>query len=263
MNIVQRIKRKIARTHFLFQTKNHRTETRLACRKLGTNYGGGYVPEEIIEKGSTCICAGAGEDISFDLELARRFSCRILIVDPTPRAKSHFNKVLECLSNPSTMPADSDDGIPYDLEDIDFGKIEFVDRGIWKENKKMKFYAPKNPDHVSHSILNCQNTLEFFEADCVTPATLIGDFGLQGIEVFKLDIETAEYDVIEQMMHEKTGRRYCVSSTTRAITRSTKSGGPAFATVSVRSKAMGMRFVMSTRSISLSSTIPGFLHCNF
>lgn len=205
MNIVQRIKRKIARTHFLFQTKNHRTETRLACRKLGTNYGGWYVPEEIIEKGSTCICAGAGEDISFDLELARRFSCRILIVDPTPRAKSHFNKVRECLSNPSTMPTDSDDGIPYDLEDIDFGKIEFVDRGIWKENKKMKFYAPKNPDHVSHSILNCQNTLEFFEADCVTPATLVRDFGLQGIEILKLDIETAEYDVIEQMMHEKIG----------------------------------------------------------
>ena len=67
----------------------------------------------------------------------------------------------------------------------------------------MKFYAPQDPKHVSHSILNCQKTLDFFEADCVTPATLVRDFGLQGIEILKLDIETAEYDVIEQMMREK------------------------------------------------------------
>lgn len=202
MNIIRRIKKKISRIYFLIQARNNVTKTHLTFRKFGTNYGGWYIPAEIIDKGSTCICVGAGEDISFDLELARVLSCRILIVDPTPRAKKHFDELLYCSDVSSAKPANNNITTSYDMEGIDLTKLKFVDKGIWRENERVKFYAPKNPDHVSHSILNCQNTLEYFEADCVTPATLVRDFGLQGIEILKLDIETAEYDVIEQMMRE-------------------------------------------------------------
>ena len=54
---------------------------------LGTDYGGWIVDLDMIPQGSTVISAGVGEDISFDLELINRYSCRVIGIDPTP--KSH------------------------------------------------------------------------------------------------------------------------------------------------------------------------------
>src|SRR5690606_25746429 len=55
--------------------------------KLGTRYGGWYVPSDLLNAQSICYCIGAGEDISFDIELINRFDCHVYTFDPTPRAQ--------------------------------------------------------------------------------------------------------------------------------------------------------------------------------
>ncbi|HML19507.1 MAG TPA: hypothetical protein PKD74_02920, partial [Candidatus Dependentiae bacterium] len=37
--------------------------------RLGSKYGGWVIPDKYITETSLCYCVGAGEDISFDLEL--------------------------------------------------------------------------------------------------------------------------------------------------------------------------------------------------
>ena len=61
--------------------------------KLGTEYGGWYVPTSLIEKGTICYCVGAGEDISFDIDLIRNFRSEIFVFDPTPRSISHIESL--------------------------------------------------------------------------------------------------------------------------------------------------------------------------
>ena len=63
--------------------------------KLGTNYGGWYIPNELeLDENSIIYSAGAGEDISFDLKLQMLTDCHLIMIDPTERAKIHYNEVL-------------------------------------------------------------------------------------------------------------------------------------------------------------------------
>src|SRR6185436_1131907 len=59
-------------------------------KKLGTAYGGWYVPVSLLSTNSICYCVGAGEDISFEVELINQFNCNVYTFDPTPRARKHF-----------------------------------------------------------------------------------------------------------------------------------------------------------------------------
>lgn len=54
---------------------NHKLE------KLGSKYGGWIVPVDILDKNSICYCVGVGEDITFDLELIKRFDCQVYAFD--------------------------------------------------------------------------------------------------------------------------------------------------------------------------------------
>jgi len=50
--------------------------------ELGTAYGGWKIPEGSVQAGQVCYCIGAGGDISFDLELMRRYGAVVRAVDP-------------------------------------------------------------------------------------------------------------------------------------------------------------------------------------
>ena len=57
---------------------------------LGTYYGG----YDIYDSNSINIVlsCGLGEDASFDVELINKYNCKVIIVDPTPRAITHLSK---------------------------------------------------------------------------------------------------------------------------------------------------------------------------
>lgn len=74
---------------------------------------------------------------------------------------------------------------------------------MWDHEEKLRFYTPKNPDHVSHSALNLQNTEEFFEADVDRLANIMQKNGHTHIDLLKLDIEGAEYKVVNSIIEDK------------------------------------------------------------
>jgi FkbM family methyltransferase len=144
--------------------------------RLGTEYGGWWLPEFVLRPGAVAYCAGAGDDISFDLALHDR-GMRVVTIDPTPRAVSHANVV-----------APKSD------------RFAFVPVGLWDTVTELKFYYPRNLEHVNYSILNLQRTSEYFTAEVKTLRKLMDDLGDNYIDVLKLDIEGAAPRVIESFI---------------------------------------------------------------
>src|SRR5437867_11219048 len=65
--------------------------------KVGSDLGGWYIPTHLLNSNAVCYCVGAGEDISFDLELVGRYGCSVFTFDPTPRALKHLNSLREII----------------------------------------------------------------------------------------------------------------------------------------------------------------------
>lgn len=144
--------------------------------RLGSAYGGWWVPAAILRPGTTAYCAGAGEDITFDLALYEH-GCSVTVFDPTPRAIAH---VL------STAPQDP--------------RFRFLPVGWWSTSQELRFFAPTHPEHVSHSVVNLQGSTEWFSAPVRPVAELMTELGDTKVDLIKMDIEGAEQEVLTSML---------------------------------------------------------------
>jgi FkbM family methyltransferase len=95
-------------------------------------------------------------------------------------------------------------------EDISFESVSYVtatvdgnDRftflpvGLWSTDSTVEFFVPANAGHVSHSILNLQKTNDSITATCRSLQSLMRELGHHRIDLLKLDVEGAEYEVLE------------------------------------------------------------------
>jgi len=140
------------------------------------------------EGASWCVCPsmlsetgivysfGVGEDISFDLELIRRFGLRVHAFDPTPRS-------IEWVRS-QTLPRE----------------FVFHPWGVADTDGKRKFAAPLNPAHVSHTILQRNTPWPSIEVSVQRLQTILRSLGHEEVHVLKMDIEGAEYEVLENML---------------------------------------------------------------
>jgi len=178
------------------------SKTKLIQKKFGTSYGGWVIPVNMLDSKAICYCVGAGEDISFDIELARNFQCMVYIFDPTPRAKVHFEELNNRIKKGLIMAINNDESQYYKIKPEELNYLFFQPIGVWSENQVMKFYPPKNPVHVSHSLLNLQKTVDYIEVDCKKISTIMLSLGHEKITLLKLDIEGAEYQVVESLIND-------------------------------------------------------------
>ena len=170
--------------------------------RLGTQYGGWSIPKDLcLTQTSVCYLAGAGEDISFDCELAARFQCKVRIVDPTPRAVQHFENLRSAVKAGTAFPINNSKTEFYRLTAADLERVSFIPVGLAGQDGELKFYLPKNPEHVSCSTVNLQKTTEFFTAPCYRLSTLMAQLGDRTVDLLKMDIEGAEYSVIDDLLN--------------------------------------------------------------
>lgn len=170
--------------------------------RMGSHYGGWTIPKNLLTKNSICYCVGAGEDITFDIALIREYGCKVYSMDPTPRAIEHVTRVKNSLQTKEKVVA-LPEKIIYAVSESILNNLFFVPLGLWHENKTMKFYAPNNALHVSHSITNIQKTSNFFIAKCTRLSLLMRSLGHKKLDLLKLDIEGAECMVIDTIIQDK------------------------------------------------------------
>jgi FkbM family methyltransferase len=148
--------------------------------------------------------AGLGEDASFDIAMAAKYAANIIVVDPTPRAIAHFNAIVARLGRPAETAIAGRgriDPAAYDLSAIQPGQLALVQKALWSApGETMKFFAPKNPAHVSHSLVDYQHDYaqagEHIEVVTTTIEEIVADFGITRVPLIKIDIEGAEVAVL-------------------------------------------------------------------
>jgi FkbM family methyltransferase len=199
---------------------------------LGTPYGGWTFVDDGYLRNSVIISAGLGEDASFDVEFATRFDAKVIVVDPTPRAIVHFRKIAARLGEHAAAPYSNDGNQPveaYDLGALNAGSLQLVPRALWNEEKKLRFYSPPNPKHVSHSVINYQNDYrndtQFIEVDSMTVAGLLKYLSITDFCLIKLDIEGAEVEVLLDMMKDRIFPKQVLVEYDELNVRSGKSKG--------------------------------------
>jgi FkbM family methyltransferase len=148
-----------------------------AC--LGNERAEWYVCPDGLSNQSVVYSFGVGEDISFDLELIRRFGVRVHAFDPTPRSIAWMQS--------QTLPA----------------QFDFHEYGIGAVDGNLMFRPPKNPKFVSYSVLSQGSTAPAIEAPVRRLATIMKMLGHDEIDVLKMDIEGAEYDVLGDIIASK------------------------------------------------------------
>jgi len=118
---------------------------------------------------------GVGEDISFDLALIRRFGLQVHAFDPTPRS-------IEWVRS-QTLPHE----------------FVFHPYGIANADGLRKFAPPVNPNHVSHTILERNTARPAIDVPVCRLPTILKSLGHAKIDLLKMDIEGAEYEVLADM----------------------------------------------------------------
>lgn len=154
-----------------------RPRIRLDTEFHGSSYGGWAIRKDGLSDRSCVISVGIGEDASFDLSLIARYRCRILALDPTPKA------------------------IEWVRRNISSPLFQFEPLALSDSDGELRLYLPKNATHVSASMRQSDhNRNTFFEVPCIRVSTLLGKFGCSRVDVLKMDIEGAEYGVIRDMV---------------------------------------------------------------
>jgi FkbM family methyltransferase len=153
-------------------------ELSVPCVHLGSDYGGYAVVLERLAPGALVYSFGLGEDISFDLALLGRLDCRIFGFDPTPRSIAWVRA-----QNPPSA-------------------FEVRELGVADYDGVASFAPPKNPEHVSHSLLDGAGAdpgarVEF---QVRRLSTLMAELGHTSLDLLKMDVEGAEYGVIEDLL---------------------------------------------------------------
>lgn len=145
--------------------------------RLGTAYGGWWVPRSVLRDGAVCWCAGVGTDVSFDLALVSA-GCRVWAMDPTPRSVAWVAT--------QTFPEG----------------FTFLPVALWREDTTLTMYAPRDPSHVSYSAGDIQGTGEAVEVPARSVASLARELGHETIDLLKMDIEGAEGPVLDAMLRD-------------------------------------------------------------
>lgn len=139
-------------------------------------------PTELSEK-SVVYSFGVGEDISFDLELIRRFGVTVHAFDPTPRVVRWIR----------AQP------VPE--------KFIFHEYGIADSDGSTRFFPPDDPSHVSHSMVHRNATVAGIEVPVYRLTTIMHMLGHDSIDVMKMDVEGCEYPVLRDLLSSQPSVR--------------------------------------------------------
>lgn len=145
----------------------------------GNCYGGFYLIPDILNENSIVYSFGVGKDISFDLSIIGKYNCQVFAFDPTPVS-------VEWVQSQKTP-----------------SNFTFFNYGIDTQTGTSIFYINKNPKTISGSVLN--NYITNDSVKIVVPMksfqSIVQDLNHNHIHVVKLDIEGAEYSVLENILN--------------------------------------------------------------
>ncbi len=153
-----------------------RPDVSCAQERFGSAYGGWSVAANQLTAQSVVYSFGIGEDASFDTALIDKYGLVVHAFDPTPRSLAWVQA----------------QGLPAQFVMHAYG-IAAVDGSV-------AFHPPENPRHVSHTMLGRPATAaQAIQVPVKRLATIMRELGHSQIALLKMDIEGAEYEVLDDI----------------------------------------------------------------
>jgi FkbM family methyltransferase len=151
----------------------------ISTRWFGNNYGGFYACSEFVKPSSVVYSFGIGEDISFDEAIIQATGCSVFGFDPTPK---------------------SIEWVKTNKGHID--RFKFYPFGIAIKSGLVDFFLPIKDDHVSGSFVAQNNVSEskVIKVQMKSIDDIARELGHTKIDVLKMDIEGAEYDLLDSIL---------------------------------------------------------------
>jgi FkbM family methyltransferase len=147
-------------------------QIRASRLRLGAHGASWCVCPEGLGSDSVVYSFGVGEDVSFELALIDQFRLRVDAFDPTPRSLMW----IKAQSLPSLF------------------RLHEIGLAAW--DGTAPFNPPKDPRHVSYSMVRAAGHEPGVYAPVCRLSTIAAMLGHASIDVLKMDIEGAEYDVL-------------------------------------------------------------------
>jgi FkbM family methyltransferase len=149
-------------------------------------YGGWAVPDNFLNSDSVVIDVGLGEDISFSEAIITKHLCYVHGFDPTPRSIAYIE---------AKAPRN------FRLHKL----------GIADSNRISTYYLPNNPAHVSASITKTNHVgLTKIDVNLIDLDRVFKIIGKDKIDLLKIDIEGAEYELINSVSFQSNAMRIVV-----------------------------------------------------
>jgi FkbM family methyltransferase len=153
-----------------------KVDIELNKERFGSVYGGWEMITKDIGPATVVYSFGVGDDITFDIELINRFGLSVYAFDPTPKSV----KWVQAQELPN--------------------KFHFYMYGLAAIDGDGRFIPPKDPRHVSYSLVDRAHTRDLALMLRVKRiSTIMQELGHTHIDILKMDIEGAEYDVIQDI----------------------------------------------------------------
>lgn len=187
MNIIphwklKKIYRKLAyyMTSLLIGDIGFKVHKMYSTEKHGSEYGGFTICPDYLGSNSVVYSIGIGEDITFDLSIIKKYGVTVTAFDPTPKSIAWLKQ--------QELPP----------------QFCFHELGIANYDGNAEFYPPEKEDECSYSMVR-KNKVE--RKAIIVPVcklkTTMNNWGHKKIDILKMDIEGAEYGVIENLLQEK------------------------------------------------------------
>lgn len=148
--------------------------------KIYGNYQAEWcIAENKLDENSIIYSVGVGTDISFDIEIINKYQCNIFAFDPTPKSIKWFQR------QPS------------------LSLFHFSPYGISEQDGNIVFYPPRDPEHVSFTTNAMSTTTNGVLLPVKRLITAMKQYGHNKIDLLKMDIEGAEYEVIKDILESR------------------------------------------------------------
>ena len=173
--------------------------------KLGTEYGGWYIPTNMnLNENSIIYSGGVGEDMSFDILLTSRYNCNIFLIDPTKKALKHFDEVKLYYNKGQQFTGNIQNDYYNHIKDSkpNLEHFFYINKGLWDCKTELKFYKQSNENYVSQTLIENMYSNEYDIVEVDTINNIMKENNHSKIDLLKLDIEGAEIKVLEQMFND-------------------------------------------------------------
>jgi len=144
-------------------------------KTLGNKNAGFTLNPNVISSSDIVYSFGIGTDISFDLQLIENYGLRVFAFDPTPKSVEWLNQQ-KLPENFRAFPV-----------------------GIANYSGEADFFLPENENYVSASMTTRQSE-KIVRVKVQTLTDITKQLGHTSIDILKMDIEGAEYDVIDDIL---------------------------------------------------------------